>query len=250
MNWKWWLVFVSLVIFWMGHAFANRKENDLPPKPPLDSFPGDTTGVIAIKDSTLIPTFGIYRVGEWGKIVYIDTTTFKKYGMVIFFDPWEEDSRRYVEILSELRSKVENEWGFEVFLVASRMSVVSCREHLSESEYPGNWNCDIFLMSDFKEPHRSVDSLKKALIKLKTTFPVYRLKHPLRLKKLVSEPYHPTILTIKEKYLMYVEPGEKGFVTNLNKTVMKMVFKLGFPAVIKGLEEDWKYVSSKGGEKK
>lgn len=248
MNWKWWVLTVLLEVFWLTSAFADKKE--WPPMPPLDTLIGDTTGAITIRDSALIPTFGIYPVGEWGKVIYIDTTTFKKYGMVIFFDPWEEDSRRYVEILSELRSKVENEWGFEVFLVASRMSIVSCQEHLSESKFPEDWNCDIFIMPDFKEPRRSADSLKKALTKLKTAFPVYRLKHPLRLKKLGSKPYHPTILTIKENYLMYVEPGERGFLTKGNKTVMKMIFKLAFPAMIKGLEEDWKYVSSKGGERK
>jgi hypothetical protein len=53
-----------------------------------------------------------------------------------------------------------------------------------------------------------------------------------------------------EDYLMYVEPGERGFITKVNKTLMKMVIKMTFQAMMKNLEEDWKYVSSKGGEKK
>lgn len=222
--------------------------------PPLDTLIGDTSGAITIKDSTLIPTFGIYPVGEWGRTAYIDTSTFKKYGMVIFFDPWDDDSRKFVEIFSEHKGKMENEWSFQIFLVACRMSVASCQKYLSKNKQPA-WDTHIFLMPDFKGGRNSGDSLQKVLTGIKLAYPVYRLKQPLCFNEPIVEPSSTlATLTAKESYAVYVETASKKTLEYadhpLAKTGSKLVFPFMIRGMIKGMEEDWKFISSKGGDKK
>jgi hypothetical protein len=239
------LTLVGLLSF--QHVWADKKEKEWPPMPLLDSLVGDTSGAITIKDSALIPTFGIYPVGGWGKATYIDTNTFKKYGMVVFFDPWDEPSQRYVESLSELREKIESEWGFEVFLITCRMSIVSCRKYLSKDKRQ-QWDCRIFLMPSFKGVRNSNDSLQKILTELKLAFPVYRLKQPLKFNEPGDKHFDPVLLTAKQNYVAYLETAPLKTPKMMGKSLIKMGIKVGFPAMLRGLEEDWKNILSGGGD--
>ena len=250
MSWKWWILTALLEIFWFSSAFADKKEKEWPPMPSLDSLVGDTTGAITIKDSALIPTFGIYPVIGWGKTIYIDANTFKKNGYVVFFDPWDKNSRNYVEILSELKDKFESEWNFQIFFVACRMSVASCQKYLSKNKQPG-WDTRIFLMPDFKSGRNSGDSLKKVLAGIKLDYPVYRLKQPLCFNEPIGELFSTlATLTAKQSYAVYVETAPEKILGYTDHPLAKTGFKLIFPFIIRGLEEDWKFISSKGGDKK
>ena len=244
MNWKWWLLVVSLEVFLGGLAFADKKEKEWPPMPPLDSLVGDTTGAITIKDSALIPTFGIYPVEGWGKTIYIDTNTFKKFGLMIFFDPWDEFSQKLVRAMGKVKENFKKKWGFDVYLVACRMSVVSCQK--LNGKRP-TWLCRIFLKSDFGGVRNFPDSVQKILIKSNPAFPVYRLREPLCYIHAASAHFVPAMLTAKGKYVCVVQSNrENSFPSFLD---YKLVWELAFSATSQSVE-DWKYEQNKGGDKK
>jgi len=246
MNWKWWFLVVLLEIFWVGLAFADKKEKEWPPMPALDSLPGDTTGAITIKDSALIPTFGIYPVSGWAKASYVDTNTFEQYGLILFFDPWDEGIRDFVGIFCELRDKIENDWGFRLFLIACRMSVVSCKPY-EEGKFRG-WDCGVLLTSDFNE----TNSLRKAMVSLRWAYPVYRLKQPLWFDvPIYKEPPTFILVSAKEHYSVgYMTlPGLTGKMSRIERMLIKTYLRLAFPAGKKYLKK-WKYDSLGKAEKK
>lgn len=241
MNWKWWfLLIVSIVLSvlvspaWAGEK--KEKEIKWPPMPQLDSLPGDTSGAITIRDSALVPTFGIYSYPQ-GEVIHIDSVTFKKYGLVVFFSPYDELSRKYIEYLSEIKHKIENEWDFQVFLVMARKTFVSCREVQAGGKT--RWMCRTFLMPGFKGERNSEDSLKAGLAALKSAFPVYRLKQPLGYEAACY--LYPVELFAKGPYVVDIAAKCKSSWVN-RKQVQKTF------ADAKGFLKKWNL--SEGGDKK
>jgi hypothetical protein len=130
------------------------------------------------------------------------------------------------------------------------MSVASCQKYLSKNKQPA-WDTHIFLMPDFKGKQNSGDSLKKILTELALTSPVYRLKQPVSFNEPTDEPFSRlATITAKKDYAVYFETVPDKILEYMGKPLMKTVLKSAFPLAIKGLEADWKYISSKGGEKK
>lgn len=197
---------------------------------------GDTSAAIIILDSALIPPFAIYPGTSWGKSAYIDTSTFGKLGLIIFFDPYDSLCRKYVEIVSSLKSKLEDDW--KVYLIACRKMLASARQY--ESKGRVRWKYRIFMMPDFLGEHNSADSLKKALDDLSLAFPVYRLKNPLGFDYPGCYTF-PAELWINRRYVVATGLQCKG--DPVNKKLQEITYSLASKYLKK-----WKYESKKGGD--
>lgn len=247
MSWKQWLILALTVVLSVLISRASADEKKRSPMPQIDSLPGDTSGAITLRDSSLIPTFGIYPATGWGKTTYIDMNTFKQYGLVVFFDPWDKYSRDYVEMLNGVEDKLEKQWGFQTFLVACRKSISSCRE-IKYKDGSSKWRCQIFLMPDFQGGRNSSDSVKKSLAGLKTSFPIYCLAQPLKLED--EHHYLPALFFAKQKYDLGTSLMPEGLRSYFrNGLVKKMFQKFFFPELGKKMAE-WEPQSLKGGDKK
>jgi hypothetical protein len=235
MNWKWWLLLVLTVILSFFSSYAGARENNFSVLEDSDkSSAFDSLNVGFLADSTVIPSIGIYPY-PWGKTIYIDTTTFSKYGLLFFFDPFDKECRKSLKILSGMAKKLEQNYKYRVFVIMVSESLNLSREvSKNKREYTA---C---LLPHFpNERGITEDSLRKVANKLESAWPLYRLSRPIQY--VFEEHGLPFLALAKGPYIWSVAPNLQ-FINSLHA-------KLTF-AVCQGQIENWHYRLAKGGDKK